>query len=200
MQINKNVISCPEIHSKRQGDKTNNSGRCVRLCSRARSEDSFAEMRGRLCSRDAHLLFCLSVARWKAFLPNPLEERHIGEGLVLLLVGMAAESCLAALRQECSQKGICAPCLFVWKGDDSKKKTVFVLLICIGSAVDIVLINYVKGKEKGCMEKLCERWTLYIRFLHCSRRLYVQFGMYVIAFVNRRNRCSTWWFWTHGDV
>lgn len=34
----------------------------------------------------------------------------------------------------------------------------------------------------------------------CSPWLYVQFGMYVSAFVNLRNRCSTCWFWTHGDV
>lgn len=77
----------------------------------------FAKMRGRLCSGDAHLLFCLSVARWKAFLRNPLEERHIGEGSVLLPVGMAAESCLAAHRQNCSQKAFMLSALSL-KGED----------------------------------------------------------------------------------
>lgn len=61
MQINKNVISCPEIHSKRQGDKTNNSGRCVRLCSRARSEDSLLRWEGGCV---VEMLICYSVCLW----------------------------------------------------------------------------------------------------------------------------------------
>lgn len=32
------------------------------------------------------------------------------------------------------------------------------------------------------------------------RWLYVHFAMHASAFVNLGNRCSTWWFWTHGDV
>lgn len=55
------------------------------------------------------------------------------------------------------RKAFVLPVFSSERGMTQKKKTVFVLLICIGSAVDIVLINYVKGKEKGCMEKLCER-------------------------------------------
>lgn len=53
-------------------------------------------------SRSREILICYSVCLWrdeKHSFANPLEEKHIGGGLVALLVGMAAESCLAAHRQ-----------------------------------------------------------------------------------------------------
>lgn len=53
-------------------------------------------------SRSREILICYSVCLRhdeKHSFANPLEEKHIGGGLVVLLVGMAAESCLAAHRQ-----------------------------------------------------------------------------------------------------
>lgn len=60
------------------------------------------------------MLICYSVCPWR-------DEKHsyqihwrrgiLERGLVLLPVGMAAESCLTAHRQDCSQRGIYALCL-----------------------------------------------------------------------------------------
>lgn len=63
--------------------------------------------------------------------------------------------------------------------------------------------SFVQHSFFAACRKVLARLLVYkipLLFWACSLWLYMQFGMYVSAFVNLRNRCSTWWFWTHGDV
>lgn len=83
--IKHNVIPCPVIQCDGRKRGQTAASRSAWLWLRSLQQEVSAKMRARaerLSSRDAHQLFCLSVAWWKAFSPNPLEERRAWEGSV----------------------------------------------------------------------------------------------------------------------